>query len=156
MDQDEHSKEHGKIQKPEFIYVETEDYNAGHEFGGFQEEFKQSYEKMGTRQYPAAVRFVCFVSAFFLAFFLLLATPFLLFFVGVNILTFFQWDSFSTRTQQVWETYSKMFVTTIGLLIAVISPALGLSVILVYLMMKGQKTDNMWVNRIFEARYKNR
>lgn len=154
MDQEDHSKENGEIKKPEFIYVETEDYQTGREFGGFQEEFKQSYEKMGAREYPLAVRFVCFVSAFFLLFFLLLATPFLIAFAVINILTFFQWDAWAQKTKQVWQSYSKMFVTMFGLLLAVISPAFGISVILVYLMMSGQKKDDVWVNRIFEARFK--
>lgn len=154
MDQDEHSEEKGEIKKPEFIYVETEEYHAGHEYGGFQEEFKESYQKMGSRQYPIAVRFVCFIGAFFLLFFLLLATPFLIVFTVINVLTLFQWKAWAQKTKQVWKTYSKMFVTVLGLLLAVISPAFGLSVILVYLMMNGQKTDDVWVNRIFEASLK--
>lgn len=154
MDSEERFEDKGEIKKPEFIYVETEDYHAGHEYGGFQEEFKQSYQKMGSKNYPIAVRFVCFVCAFFIFFFLLLATPFQVVFAVVNTLTLFQWKTWAQRTKQVWQTYSKMFVTVLGLLLAVISPPFGLSVILVYLMMNGQKTDDVWVQRIFEANRK--
>lgn len=144
-------KDRQEIEKPERIYVETEDYDPGHEFGGFQKEFKSSYQRIGARSYPVSVRIACLFLTLFLLFFLLLATPFVLLFFGVNVLTFFQWNTLWQRTKIVWSTYSKMIVTAFGLLVGIFSPALGLSIIVVYLMMQGQKSSNTWVERIFKA-----
>ncbi len=149
--EEEEKESRKELKEPDTIYVETEDYEPGREFGGFQKEFQHSYEKMGARSYPISVRVVCLFCSLFILFFLLLATPFLLFFLGVNILTLFQWDAFKQRTKVIWFTYSKMLVTALGLLVAVLSPALGISIILVYFMMQGQKSEDVWVERIFRA-----
>ncbi len=154
MEQDEFPEEKKSQNKPEFIYVETEHYDEGHEFGGFQKEFQQSYQKMETKNYPAAVRMVCFVCSFFLILFLLLAAPFLLLFVGINLLTFFQLKLFWEKTVQLWSMFKRMFVTALGLLIAVLSPAFGLSVIMVYFMMSGGNYERDWVARVFKNRFR--
>ena len=151
MQNEDNHNQKGEIKKPDYIYVDTEDYDPGREFGGFQKEFKYSYQKMGARSYPVTVRIICLLCALFLLFFLLLATPFILLFLSINIVTLFQLDAFWKRTKMVWSTYSKMLITALGLLVGVISPALGISLIMVYFMMRGQEGDDIWVEKIFRA-----
>lgn len=159
MEQEDEKSPNGEIKKTDYIYVETEEYDPGqefrgHKYKGFQKEFRYSYQKMGTRSYPVSVRIICLLCAIFLFFFLLLATPLVLLFLAINTLTLFQWEAFWQRTKMVAGTYSKILVTTLGLLVGVISPALGISLILVYFMMLGQKSGDVWVEKIFKASQK--
>jgi hypothetical protein len=153
MDQERWPPENEQRELPEFIYIETENHE---EQGsrGYQEEFRASFDKMEGRNYPFSVRLVCLISALFLLFAVLLTTPFLLVFFLINLVTVFQLTAFWERTKQLWNAYRKLFVTLLGLFVAVFSPAFGLSIIMMYFMMRGQQSDQQWVSRIMEARFR--
>jgi len=138
---------------PEFIFVEEGKTEEGETIGGFKEEFKESVSQMENRAYPVSVRIVCLLVAFFLSIVVLISIPFLLGFFSLNLVTFFQMEAFWKRTQKFWDTFKKLFVTVLGLVIAFFSPAFGLSVIMVYFMMRGQQMDQVWVNRMMQSRF---
>lgn len=147
------SEEKEERKMPEFIFVEEGKTEDGKKYGEFKEEFQESVHKMEDRAYPISVRIVCLIMALFLSIIVLISIPFLLGFLSINLVTFFQMGPFWERTQQFLETFKKLFVTVLGLIIAFFSPAFGLSVIMVYFMMRGQQMDQQWVSRIMESRF---
>ncbi len=135
---------------PEFIFLETEQDEPRKGFRDTSEDFKQSFKTIQGQSYPAAIRLVFFFFAFVLVLFSMIITPIVLFFIVFNFLTLFKLETFNRNAQQLWNAYKKLLVMGVGLTLAVFSPPLGISVIMIYFMMRGEQFGNVWVNRFMQ------
>jgi len=138
---------------PDFIFVDSESEYREEAYGGYQREFDPEFQKMAVKEYPLILRFFCLIFSALILLVSAVAFLFVLFFFAGNLLTFFQMDQFWKQTKNLWEQLKKLFVSGLGLAIAVISPAFGFSIIMVYLLLKGSTMDEDWVSRMMKDRF---
>ncbi|NGX43689.1 MAG: hypothetical protein K940chlam7_01989 [Chlamydiae bacterium] len=138
---------------PDFIFVEEEEGSHGESYTSFQEQFYRSTGLMEKRSYSVALRFAFLVCSLFLLFIFCIALPFVIIFFLLNLLTLFKAMAYWERTKQLWGKAKTVFVTAMGLLIAVFSPPFGMAVIMVYFLLKGQSMEQQWVSRIMKERF---
>lgn len=117
----------------------------------FKQEFSHSFHKLEGKQFSVGIRIICLICAIFMMIALVFIVPVFLLFLGFNILTLFQMSDFWARTKVLWRQLIKVVVLIFGLLVSVISPSVGLALIVVYLAMSGQSRDQEWVSRIMKA-----
>jgi hypothetical protein len=140
---------------PDFIYIDSEKSTREQESfkGQFRGEMGTHFEKMADKEYPLMLRLFCFVFSALVFLVSLIALMFFLFFLLINLVTFFQMEAFWKQTKNLWEQLKKLIVSGIGLAVAVISPAFGFSIIMVYMLLKGSAMDEDWVSRVMKERF---
>lgn len=138
---------------PDFIFVDRENGYEEESFRGYQQEFDPTFQKMAVKEYPLILRFFCLIFSALILLVSAVAFLFVIFFFLANLITFFKMDQFWKQTKNLWVQLKKLFVSGMGLAIAVISPAFGFSIILVYLLLKGATMDEDWVSRMMKERF---
>ncbi|MEM1282647.1 MAG: hypothetical protein AAGG81_03755 [Chlamydiota bacterium] len=155
MEENHQSEQLGqKIHQPEFVVV-TEEYKESVSEGQYKYQSGKQYEtfeKLNDIRPSFPIRFACLFSSFIL----FCATifgfcVFLLFCLSV-CLTFGQVESLNNFTKSYWGTIRKVFVTAVGLLVAVFSPAFGLGIIVLYFIMVAGGTSDPVFSKFFESR----
>lgn len=143
-----------KAKMPEFIYVDSGREEIRGSYQQFsQQEYIQSFQKIGTIHFPISIRFICLLLALVMFLTAAFVSIFVALFFMLNILTFFQAKQFWAKTKELWIRLKKVIVTAFGALIGVFSPAFGFSIILVYLMLQGGTQNEDWVTRIIRSSY---
>lgn len=154
----EDSEQKHRTQKlPEFVFIDEEKtytYEPGEEFDPFEQRFEENFRGMKKAEYPFSVRVFCFAAAVVTFFLCALALPLLLFFFFGNLLTFSKVEVLRIRMEWLWGAFKKLFVVWLGVSIAVISPAFGFSVILIYLMLQGVNEEEDWIARTMKSRFR--
>ncbi len=139
---------------PEFIYIDTDQrYHEEYFREGPRTAFGASFESLTRREYPLMLRLFCLVFSSLVLFFACFVLAFVLLFTAINLVTFFTLTDFWKRTKSLWEQLKKLFVSGIGLLVAVVSPAFGFSIIMVYFLLKGARMDEDWVSRMMREKF---
>lgn len=147
----------GKEEKiPEYIYIDSkENFSQEEPFSTHYEhkEHRYSFEQLAHKEYPFVLRIVClFVASLVLSFTALVLFLFMIFFFA-NAVTFFHFENFWKGTKQLWEQIKKLFVCGLGLTVAVVSPAFGLSMIMLYFVVKGSNMNEDWVSRTMKDQF---
>lgn len=139
---------------PEFIYIETnQDYREEYFRENPKMEFGRTFESLTRKEYPLMLRLFCLVFAGFVLSFSLMVFFFVALFTLINLVTFFTLPQFRKRTKELWLQLKKLFVSGIGLLVAVISPPFGFAIIMVYFLLKGARMEEDWVSRVMSERF---
>ncbi|MGA8164771.1 MAG: hypothetical protein WB791_07085 [Waddliaceae bacterium] len=141
---------------PDFIYVDIDRGPHGRKYEEFSQHFSESLEEIKGKHYPFGARILCFITALFILFLLVLLLPFLFIFFLINLLTGFKITPFWNQTKRAWETIKKISVLMTGLAIAVFSPILGFSVLIVYFFMTGKEVDDQFVARFMKSHFERR
>lgn len=146
--------EKGKRRLPDFIYVDDGPHFEKPHFGGFEEQF-QSFGGIADKDFPLSVRALCLLGAIVLLLIVTAAIPFLLLFIFLNLISFFKSADLWSNTKKLWSHMKTGIVAIIGLVIAVFSPAFGISIIFLYYLLQGKKLENQIMMKLMKGRMKN-
>ena len=138
------------IHQPEYVILDKEEDEARKDEGYAKEQadYLTTLHKIGQMKFGVGLRILCLLAAFFVA----LATVFIaalsLIAVAMGALTLFLSKEVNTQVLKALNNVRKLFVITFGLLIAVFSPALGLGLIVLYFMLKGESLQQDLINKV--------
>lgn len=148
----EDSQQEPKRHIPEFIYVEPE---VEDDRKGFRrEEEYQSIHSLQSQRFPFGMRILFLFLSCLLLFFLIIVAPIVLLLTGFNLLTMRKIENFNKNTIQLWGAFKKMVVVALGLLVAIFSPAFGISIIMIYFMMHKDNFGKVWMERIMKPSFR--
>lgn len=142
-----------KIHQPEFVVI-SDEFKESASGGEFQYQSTgqyESFEKLRDIKPSFAVRFafllmsLIFYAAAFLGLFILLSLCLLV------VVTLGQVKGLNRFTSNYWKTIRKVFVTGSGLLVAVVSPAFGLGIIVLYFILVAGGTNDPVFSKLFES-----
>lgn len=138
------------IHQPEYVILDKEEDESRKEqqYGKEQADYLATLHKIGQMKFGVGLRLLCLVAAFFTA----LATAFIaalaLVAVAMGAITLFLSKDVNTQVLKALSNVRKLFVITFGLLVAVFSPALGLGLIVLYFMLKGESLQQDLINKV--------
>lgn len=138
------------IHQPEFIILEAEELPRSEE----QSDIFETLKKVNAKHFPWGIRII--ILTVFLFFFPILAILLLYVLIqaAVALVTFFQSPAAISNLQKAWTTFTNGIVMTLGLGIAIFSPAFGFSVIMLYFLLHRDNSGGVYVRRFFKSRFK--
>jgi hypothetical protein len=151
---EEGEEEKPKIHQPEFIILDGSDEgpSPSQESKEMGAEYVETLQKIGHMSFGWPIRIMCFSGAIIAA----LATAFVAVLACVSFLiaglVLFMMKDANAQMFKVFATVRKLFVLTLGLLIAVFSPPLGLGMIVLYFMLHGERLQQSIFTRTFVGR----
>lgn len=145
------AEEKPKIHQPEFVILEA-DEGPNPESRERQEtstEYIETLQKIGQMSFGWPIRVMCLSGAVIaaIAALLVLALAFISFVLAGLVL--FMNKDVNAQMFKVFGSVRKMFVITVGLLIGVFSPPLGLGMIVLYFMLHGERLQQGVFSRVF-------
>lgn len=142
-----------KIHRPEFIILQSDE--GEDDLGAFataHSEYYDSLKKLNKVQFSVPLRLVIALAFFVLLFLSVLA----LFFCSISLIlstvTLFMIKEMNANLYKSWKNVKKVLVFTVGLFLAIFSPALGLGLIVLYFMLLGEQLNKSFVSRLFKFR----
>lgn len=150
-----HDQRSEKRKMPEFIYVDpdVETEREAPDLGGFGQEYFTSFQTFKKKDSSIMVRVVSFFGALILLGAVILGLPFFLLFLALNLITFFKMKPFWEQTIKLWEYIKRVLAVIVGLFVAVFSPSFGLTIIMVYFLLQGQRLENQFMMKLMKSRF---
>lgn len=141
-----------KIHHPEYVILDKEEVTSTTGPGQEYIEYMDTLQKIGKMKFGWPLRIMCFSGAFIAAagiiFTALAATISIL----LAALVLFSNKEVNASMYKTLRGLRKCCVITLGLLVAVLSPALGLGMIVLYFMLHGESLKSDLFNRVFSVR----
>lgn len=141
-----------KRKLPEFIFVDADRESETPRYGGFEEQYFRSFQTLKHKDSSISVRITCLLGALLLSVIVALATPLLLLCVILNVLTFFKGKNFWLQTKKLWMYLKRACVVILGFLVALFSPSFGLTIIMIYFLLQGQRMENDFMMKLLRSR----
>lgn len=134
-----------KAKMPDYIYVEEDDQS-----NAFSAQYKEYYNALNRLQkynYSWGIRLAClFVTALMTVYIALMGLLFL--FTGaLAALMLFRSESANIHFQQYWRRFRRSVVIGLGTCVAIISPAFGFGIVVLYFMLHGDKLNDTFFSR---------
>lgn len=136
-----------EVHKAEIIYIDaTEDEEVG-EKGYEQQRYWSAMGDLKSAKFPVGLRILGLIVGLLMsavAAIMLIAT---LFWLAISLVTFRQSPVFNKQVSTVWKATCKTTMLAFGGYLAVFNPALGIGLVMLYFMMKGEEMNEMMFNR---------
>jgi hypothetical protein len=140
-----------KRKLPEFIFVDVDRESEAQKTSGFEEQYFRSFQALKHKDSSISLRITCLLGALLLLVTLMFAIPFLLLFLLFNVLTFFKIQSFWAQTKKLWLYLKRALVMALGFSVAVFSPSFGVTLIMIYFLLQGQKMENHFMMKLMRS-----
>jgi ABC-type multidrug transport system fused ATPase/permease subunit len=133
---------------PEFVVLDAEEDSKQRQRDSKEKEFLDSIFRLKKQHYGFALRiFFVFLGLFFLiALALVSIATFVVFLFA--LLGLFQVGSFNAAFSRAWKSFRVVFASTLGMFVAVLDPAFGLGIVVLYLMLNGENVKDGMMSRI--------
>lgn len=136
-----------EVQKPEIIYVDaTEDEEVGRK-GYEQKRYWSAIGDLKNAKFPIGLRILGLIVGVLMsvvAGIMMVAT---LFWLAISLLALRQSPTFNKQVSVVWKAACKTTMIAFGGLLSVFSPPLGIGLVILYFMMRGEEMNEMIFNR---------
>ena len=141
------------IHRPEFIILESEEEQGQSPHAQkIHSEYFETIQGLNKIQFPWTLR----ILIFFTLFFVLIGTVIVTFFFIISLLfaalAFFQSKTMNDNMVKSWKNVKKLCVFSAGMFLAIFSPALGLGLIVLYLMLQGEHLNKAIMERLFKTK----
>lgn len=145
---EESPKEEKKVHQPEFIILEAEE-EQGTQVPDQHLEYLSFINKLSKKKFSFALRIFILLSAIFVLAAIFFVAAFMILTIFFAALGLFRSPELNRNMFKSWGYLKKTVVIFIGLFLSLFSPALGLSLILFYLMTHGERLNKSFINKFF-------
>jgi len=155
MDDEEEKIKSNAFHRPEFIIIQEERYEEGHEGEGTHQQSSSYYEslnKLHEIKPTATIRIACFISSLMLFLYTAFIGFLMLITLALTIITLGQAKRAVRVSVNLWSLFVKLIVISSGLLVGVFSPTFGLGIIILFFVLQGGKEDPI-LSRIIKSRF---
>jgi len=127
--------------KPEFFFVGDQEETQDVEYSEFVEKERifQQFKKLDEASYPFFLRILTLIGSAILFIVSLIPLAMTAVYLVFCLVSFFQVKALTGLLKRVWSNFQKLLVMGIGFLIATFIPPLGFGLILLYVMLQGDK-----------------
>lgn len=136
------------VHQPEYIILDKEEEPAQPQYAKEQADYLTTLHKIGQMRFGVGIRFLCLVAGLVAAIATLFVAALSLIVVALGAITLFLSKDVNTQVLNSLRNVRKLLVITFGLLLAVVSPALGLGMIVLYFMLKGESLQQDIINKV--------
>lgn len=137
-----------KIHQPEYIILDKEEEQPQNQQSKEQADYLATLQKIGQLQFGFGLRFLCLIAGLVAAVATVIVGALALIVFGIGLITLFMSKEINEQVVKALRNVRKLLVITFGLFLAVLSPALGLGMIILYFMLKGEALQQDIVNRV--------
>lgn len=140
-----------EIHHPEFIILDdSQEYMQRERGGSRRSEYFTVLQQLNGIKHGWSVRLIAFATFLFM----LLSSAFVcvLFVVALVFagLAFYQSAELNKRLRKSWKNVKKMLAISLGLFLAILSPAFGFGVIILYLMLNHENIQQTFFTQVFK------
>lgn len=137
-----------KIHQPEYIILDKEEEEPKHQYAKEQADYLATLHKIGQMRFGVGLRILCLLGGVVAAIATTIVAALSLIVVAMGAITLFLSKDINEQVLKALRNVRKLIVITFGLLLAVLSPALGLGMIILYFMLKGESIQQDLINKV--------
>lgn len=134
------------IKKPEIIYLDAS-YEEEAEKGYEQQRYWSAIGDLRKAHFPLGLRFLALFVGIIMGVFAAIACVGAIVWFAASLIALRQAAGFNTQAKKAWDLTCKCTTISFGCLLAVINPALGIGLVILYFMMTGQEMNDVFLKR---------
>lgn len=146
MEKDEDSDR--TIHQPEYVILDKEEEQPQQQYAKEQADYLTTLHKIGQLRFGLGLRILCLLAAGIAAIATAIIAVLALIVVAMGAITLFLSKDINAQVLKALRNVRKLLVITFGLFLAVFSPALGLGMIVLYFMLKGESLQQDIINKV--------